>query len=277
MSLNFKNMGFSLSGLDSNLNSSYYADSISISESLNELNFGTLGGNSVNTVSARAPEGSIDVSFYITTGAEIDAITGHYGRTGFIELRAGPFTAKQSLLQSFNFAVEPLGMIMGSMNYNYYGQIHSGSAASTPSAPTILPAHGARSSLALENIGVTNAIGVSYDFSQSYDVGYSLGQTGPARVTFQEMTKTISVDAQAQDVSFSQSSLTGNSGLCANLTGEEGFSIKSGTIGLNNLCNENIANLGVTGYIESRDFTASPNENVAQSISLIEVSKEGEC
>jgi hypothetical protein len=270
-------MGVSISGTDSNLNSSYYANSVGISESLNELNFGTLGGNSVNTVTAKAPEGSIDVSFYITTGTEIDAITGHYGRTGFIEVRAGPFTAKKSLLESFNLSIEPVGMIMGSMNYTYYGQIHSGAAASTASSPTIIPAHGAKSEINFNNIGVSGALGLSYDFSQSYDIGYSLGHVGPARVTFQEMTKTVSIDAQAQDVNFAQSSLTGSSGLCSNITGEEGFSIKSGTIVLKNLCNETISTLGITGYLESRDFSSGPNENVAQSMSLTQVSREGEC
>ena len=270
-------MGVSISGTDTALNSSYYANSVSISESLAELNFGTLGSNSTNSVTAKAPEGSIDVSFYITSGTEINAITGHYGKTGFIEVSAGPFTAKKSLLNSFSLSLEPVGMIMGSMSYNYYGQIESGSIIPISSSPTIQPAHGATSSVDLESVGVSGVIGLTYDFSQSYDVGFSLGQIGPARVTFQEMTKTLSIDAQAQDVSFGKSSLTGESGICHSPEGEDGFSVKSGIISLKNLCNENIAELGVTGYLESRSFDANQTENVLQSLSLLENSREGEC
>ena len=277
MSLNFKNMGVSLSGADSNITGSYYANSVSISESLSELNFGTLGSNSSNSVTAKAPEGTIDVSFYITSGTEINAITGHYGRTGFIEVSAGPFKAKKSLLNSFSLSLEPVGMIMGSMNYNYYGQIESGAISPTASSPTIQPAHGATSSVNLDSVGVSGVIGLTYDFSQSYDVGFSLGQVGPARVTFQEMTKTLSVDAQAQDVSFAKSSLTGASGICHSEIGEDGFSLKSGIISLKNLCNESIADLSVTGYLESRSFDANQTENVLQSLSIIETSREGEC
>jgi len=277
MSLNFKNMAVSISGSDSDLTGSYYADSVSISESLSELNFATLGSNSNNSVSAKAPEGSIDVSFYITTGNEISAITGHYGKTGFIEVNVGPFKAQKSLLESFSFGLEPLGLIMGSMTYSYYGQIESGTPASISSSPTIVPAHGAKSVIEVESVGVSSAVGLSYDFSQTYDIGYSLGQTGPARVTFQEMTKTLSIDAQAQDVDFSQSSLTGTSGICQNVEGEAGFSVKTGTVTLKNLCDETIGELGVTGFLESRSFDASPNQNVSQSLSITEVSREGEC
>lgn len=277
MSLTFENMAVAVSGEDTDLSSSYYANSVSISESLGEINFGSLGSNSTNSVSAKAPEGSIDISFYITTGGEIDAITGHYGKTGFIEVNAGPFKAKKCLLNSFSFALEPLGMVMGSMAYTYYGQIESGSFDATSSSPTIRPAHGAKSDLTLDSMGVSGVLSISYDFSQSYDIGYTLGQSAPARVTFQEMTKNLSIDAQAQDIDFSKSSLTGASGICHAPIGEDGFSLKSGSISLKNLCNEGIAEFNLSGYLESRSFDGAPGENVAQSLAMVEISREGEC
>ena len=277
MSLNFKNMAASVSGSDTDLSSSYYANSISISESLSELNFGSLGSNATNSVSAKAPEGTIDLSFYITTGSEITAITGHYGKTGFLEVRAGPFTADKCLLESFNFAIDPVGMVMGSTSYSYYGQIQSGALNPTGSAPTIRPTHGAKSDLNLDSMGVSGAIAISYDVSQSYDIGYTLGQSAPARVTFQELTKNISIDAQAEDVNFSKSNLTGASGVCHTPIGEDGFSLKSGIISLKNLCDEEIASFDFSGYLESRSFESAAGDNVQQSLSLTEVSREGEC
>ena len=277
MSLNFRNMGVSISGKDSSLTSSYYADSISVSESLSALNFGTLGSNQVATATAKAPEGSLDVSFYITTGQEITAITGHYGRTGFIEVQAGPFKVEDALLQSFNFSVDPLGLIMGSMGYQYYGQLKSGSAAPLPSSPTIKPAHGATSSVQAASIGVSGVLSATYDFSQSYDVGFSIGSSKPARVTFQEMTKSLDIEAQAQDVNFEQSSLTGTSGICLSPSGTAGFSPKSGIVSLKNLCSEQIGVLDVVGFLERRGFDSAPNTNVAESLSIVSVSREGEC
>jgi len=275
--MNFKNMAVSISGKQTDLNSHYYAESVSISEQLSELNFASLGSNSINTATAKAPEGTIDVSFYITTGQEIEAITGHYGKTGFIEVQVGPFVASDSLLQSFDIGLDSEGIMKGSMNYQYYGQVTSGSAPSAPAPTTILPAHGAASSLELSSMGVSSAIDVSYSFSQSYNVGFSLGSSAPARVTFESLTKTLGINTQAQDVNFGKSNLTGTSGICHNQDGEDGFSIKSGIINLKNLCNESVATLSVTGYLDSRDLSAGPNENVQQSLTLLEVSAEGDC
>lgn len=254
----------------------YYADSASISESLSELNFASLGGNTINTVNAKAPEGSIELSFYITTGNEITNITNQYGKTGFQEVKVGPFTAEKSLLQSFGVQVDPVGVLRGSLNYAYYGQLTSGVGAA-PSGATIIPAHGAASTVGVTDVGVTSAVGFSYDFSQSFDVAFSIGSSAPARVTFQEMAKELSIDAQAHDTSFSQSALTGSSGICHNASGEAGFSVKTGVLVLKNLCQESIGELGVTGYLETRSFSMEANQNVQQSLSIKEVSVAGEC
>jgi len=275
--MNFKNMAVSISGKDSGLTGKYYADSITISESLGELNFSTLGNTSVGSVTATAPQGTVNLSFYVTTGEEISAITGHYGRTGFIEVQAGPFVATNSLLDSFDIEFTPDSIVKGSMGFTYFGQIHSGSSTPATGAPVIIPAHGAASTLSLQNVGVESARSAAYGFSQSYDVGYSIGGATPARVTFVEMTKTIGIEAQAQDVNFNQSNLTGTSGICQNLSGEPGFSVKSGFVEIKNLCNERVGMLGVTGYLESREFSAAPGENVQQSLNLVETSVEGEC
>lgn len=275
--MNFKNMGVSISGKQTDLTSHYYADSVSISESLSEINFSSLGSNAINTATAKAPEGTIDFSFYITTGQEIEAITGHYGKTGFIEVRAGPFTASDSLLQSFDVGLDPQGIMKGSMSYQYYGQISSGSASTPPVPTTIIPAHGASSTLELSSMGVSSAKAVTYSFSQTYNVGFSIGSSTPARVTFENLTKNLDIDTQAQDINFEKSNLTGTSGVCHNEEGEGGFSLKSGTLTIKNLCSESITDLRVSGYLESRSFSSTPNENVQQSLSLVEVSAEGDC
>ncbi len=275
--MNFRNMAVAISGKQTGLTGKYYADSINISEALGELNFATLGSNAIGTATAKAPEGTISVGFYVTTGEEISAITGHYGKTGFMQVQAGPFIAENSLLQSFNMEFTPDSIVKGSMDFAYYGQIKSGSSTPETGAPVILPAHGAASTLTLESVGVASALSTSYDFSQSFDVGYSIGSAFPARVTFQEMTKSLSIQAQAQDVNFEQSNLTGTSGICHNPSGDAGFSVKSGSVTIKNLCNERVGLLGVTGYLESREFSAAPNENVLQTLNLVETSVEGDC
>ena len=58
--------------------------------------------------------------------------------------------------------------------------------------------------------------------------------------------------------------------MCPNPEGSPGFSSKQASVVLKNLCSETVATLDISGYLESRDFSAAPNENVASSFSLTE-------
>ena len=268
MSFNFENVGAYVSGADS-VGQNFYADSISISEQISEISFSAMGTNNSNTFAASAPEGSIDMSFYITGQSDMTQITGQYGGTGFTTVRAGPFTAEKALLNSFSLSAGPEDFVMGSISYTYCGQISSGASPSTPSNVTLIPAHGAATTVSFEDAGVENGIlGFSYSFSQSFEVDYSIGSEEPSRVTFTEGSIDLDIEGQMQDWNFEKTDLTGTSGLCPQTPGEDGFTPRTCEVAVKNLCGETIVTLPFNGYLNSRSFDVSPNENVRQSISL---------
>jgi len=263
MSLQFQNMAASITGQN------YYAKSIQFAESLDIEYFDALGTNSFNVVTAQEPQGTISLSFYVTTGEEISAITGQYGKTGFVSVKAGPFSTDSALLSSFSLQGDSVGLVEGSVGYTYYGGLVSGSATSIGSK-TIIPAHGGATIAEVEDLGASSILSFNYSVSQSYDVRYGIGSDIPLGVTFTEGTRTLGLEAQTQDTSFNQTSLTGADGLCPNPIGEAGLAAKRGNIILKNLCGETVSTVDISGYLESRDFSASPNQNVSSNLTFTE-------
>tara|TARA_R110002020_G_scaffold166829_1_gene354997 strand:+ start:2048 stop:2872 length:825 start_codon:yes stop_codon:yes gene_type:complete len=263
MSLQFQNMAASITG------QSYYAKSIQFSEQLSAEYFTSLGMNSFSAVAATQPEGNVSISFYVTTGEEISAITGQYGRTGFVSVKAGPFSTDTALLSSFSVQGDSLGIVEASVDYTYYGQLTSGSATSIGSE-TIIPVHGGATLAEVQDLGVSSILSFDYSVSQTYNVQYGIGSATPQRVSFTEGERTLNLDAQTQDISFSKTSLTGVSGLCPSAIGEGGFVPKTGKVILKNLCGETVSTLDISGYLESRSFDASPGQNVNSSLTFTE-------
>ena len=263
MSFQFKNMAASITG------QLYYAKSIEFSEGLDITYFDTLGNYGTSSVLAKAPEGTVSMSFYVTTGEEISAITGQYGKTGFVSVRGGPFSAEKALLSSFSVRGEANGIVEGSVGYNYYGSLTSGSDTTIGSA-TIVPAHGGATVVQASGLGAASVISFDYAVSQSHEVRYGIGSSLPKAVTFQEGTRTLNLQVQTEDLNFAQSSLSGTSGVCPNGEGDAGFSPKVSNIILKNLCEETVCSLDISGYLDSRDFSASPNENVQSTLNITE-------
>lgn len=267
-------MAVSINGQD------YYASSISFNESIELTNYAALGSSRMNSVTAKAPEGSIDISFYVTTGVEISNITGQYGKTGFVSISGGPFFTTKALLGGFSLAGNPNSLIEGTLNYNYYGGLGSGSASSIGGA-TIKPAHGTMTSVDVSNMGASSVLDFDYSVNQSYEVRYGLGSTEPQAVNFQEGTRELSFTANLEDVNFLDSSLTGTSGICPNEPEDAGFSAKTASMQVKNICNETISALDISGFIQSRDINASPGEKVQTSINITEffpnANISGEC
>jgi len=260
MSVSFKNMKASIGS------QSYYAESINISESIDVDSFAALGTKNYNTIARGHPEGSIDIDFYVTTGDEIDMIESGYGSTGFTEVRAGPFIIKNALLNSFSINGSPSDIIRGSISYSYYGQMESGSSPSKSGA-TIIPAHGASSSGRMEDLGVSKMISFDYSFSQNFDVKYSLASSGISRVSYAGGSKTLDIESVLSDVDFEKTNLTGASGLCIS---ESGFSKRASEIGLYNLCQEHVADLSISGILNSRSLSSSPGSEVIERINISE-------
>ena len=263
MSLFFKNLRTTIDGQD------YYAESVDLSESISIETFSALGTKGSYAFPSNKPEGSMSMTFYLTTGTEISIIENQYGKTGFVDLQVGPFETSHGLLNSFSVQADANNIIKGSVSYNYYGQISSGSSVSKGNAE-ITPAHGAASTSNATEVGASGVLSFDYSFSQSHEVQYGLGNNNPSKVIFNEATKELTVNALASDIDFNQTSLTGVDALCDGEPGEAGFTKKNISVSLNNLCQENVSSLSVSGYISERSINAEPGGEVVETVKVIE-------
>lgn len=263
MSLYFKNLRTTING------QSYYAESVDISESIPIETFSALGTKGSYAFPSNKPEGSINMTFYLTTGDEVSNIEDQYGKSQFTDISVGPFSVENALLNSFSVQGDSNTIIKGSVSYNYYGQMTSGSTPSKGSVE-ITPAHGAASLGTFTDIGITDITSFDYAFSQSHDVQYEIGSNVPSKVIFQEASKDMTLNILASDANFSQSNLTGVNGLCQDNDGSAGFAKKSLSIALKNLCQENVASLSIAGYVKERSFGAEPGKEAMQTLKVSE-------
>lgn len=263
MSLFFKNLKATIDGQD------YYAESVDLSESISIETFSALGTKGAYAFPSNKPEGSMNMTFYLTTGTEISNIEDQYGKTGFVDLKVGPFEMDFGLLNSFSVQADANSMIKGSVSYNYYGQMSSGSTP-TKGTAEIVPAHGAASSGDFSDIGISEILNFDYSFSQSHEVQYGLGNNAPSKVVFNEASKELSVSAIVSDVDFSQTDLTGVNALCDGEPGDAGFTKKNISVTLNNLCQENVGSLSVSGYLSERSIGVEPGGEVVETVKVIE-------
>ena len=260
MNASFKNMVTSING------QTYYAESVGLSEGIEIEYFAPMGTKNYSAFARNRPEGSIDISFYITTGDEISAIESGYAETGFSQIQIGPFSTSRALLNSFSVNSDASSIIRGSLSYQYFEQIESGEVPDQESA-TIIPAHGASSSGHLNEFGASKILDFDYSFSQSFEVKYSLGNSEPSNISLSDATRSLNITNLISDVDYEKTNLTGSSGLCYDSEGD-GFTKRSGYIELNNLCQEYVGKLEITGYIESRNFSVEPGGELKESISI---------
>ena len=247
----------------------YYADSISISENVQIEQRKIMGSNTVGVFAPTPPEGSIDVSFYLTTGMELEHLDNQVGKTGFSSVQVGPLSTSTALLNSYSVEVSSENIVKGAMNYSYYGQLSSGGASSDGDV-TIIPAHGAATAVTLTDLGMQGATNLSYSFSQTFEVDYALSSSSPTKVTVTAGTREVQLDAISSDIDFTQSSLTGASGLCRAEDGYAGFALRQGYVDLYNLCNELVKRITFSGYLVDRGFSIEPNSLTDQSLTIRE-------
>ncbi|MFT6604341.1 MAG: hypothetical protein ACJARO_001860 [Bacteriovoracaceae bacterium] len=261
MSVQFKNMKASVGSQD------YFAESISISESIDLEYFSALGTKSQGVIASAPPEGTFSIDFYITTGNEISNIKNSYGSAAFSEVRAGPFIMKKALLTSFSVNGDPSSIIKGSATYNYYGQMTSGGSPSK-SDVTIIPAHGASSSGQLDSLGVSRFLNFSYSFSQSFDVNYSISGEQPSKVVFNGGSQDLSLEVLMSDIDFDKTAMTGSSGLCLSQDGQTGLTARIAEVNLYNLCGNHVSDLPMSGYLTERSISTAPGSEVIESITI---------
>jgi len=248
----------------------YYADSIEISESLPLEEFTALGTKKSYVVPVNKPEGSISISFYITSGTEISNITNQYAKYNLSTIQAGPYVINDAILNSFSIQGDATSMIKGSVSYNYYSQMSTGS---TPSKSTveIIPAHGAASQGSLSQFGGSALIDFNYSFNQSFNVDYVLESGNAKTISFGGATESLELSSLVDDFDFAGTSLTGESGLCkdeAGGPGGEGFFERSGNIQIKNLCDQNVHELSIVGILDERSVSSSSDGDVMQSVKI---------
>ena len=170
----------------------------------------------------------------------------------------------KACLTSFSVGGDPASIIKGSLTYNYYGQMSSGSSPSKGDI-TISPAHGASSSGQLDSVGVTRFLNFEYSFEQSFDVKYSMSGEQPNKVVFVGGSQSLSLDVLMSDVNFEKTNLTGASGFCVS---QSGFAERVAEVNLYNLCSEHVADLPISGYLKERSISTSPGAEVIESITV---------
>lgn len=261
MSIYFKNMPVSIDG------QAYYAESVDFSESIGIEEFSALGTKQPYYFPSSKPEGSVNVSFYITSSSEITNIQDQYSETGFINLQVGPFTLQNSLLNSFSIEGDSTTLIKGSASYTYYGQMQKGSTPSHSTAE-IDPAHGAASTAAMEGFGYSDLLNFNYNFNQSFDVQYQIGGNAPSKVIFNEATIELQMQGLISDVDFSKTNLTGANALCDGSADEEGFYQRQGQINLKNLCQGNLGTINIDGFVQERSMSVEPGGEVVEQVKV---------
>jgi len=145
------------------------------------------------------------------------------------------------------------------------------SKGSTPaqSNATIDPAHGASSTVSLSEVGMADVVSFDYSFSQSHEVKYSLGDSAPSKIIFNEATKEMELSALMSDVTFSKTNLTGANELCSGID-SDGVSRRNLSITLKDLCSSTIETLEIDGYLTSRDITAEPGGEAIETVNVTE-------
>jgi hypothetical protein len=262
MSVYYKNLKTTLDG------QVYYANSVSISEGVEMQDFTPLGTTKSYSFPSNKPEGSVDIDFYVTSSSEITKLHDQLGQIRLLSLSVGPFSTSQALVSSFSVRGEPNNILQASASFTYYGQMSKGSTPAQSNA-TIDPAHGASSTVSLSEVGMADVVSFDYSFSQSHEVKYSLGDSAPSKIIFNEATKEMELSALMSDVTFSKTNLTGANELCSGID-SDGVSRRNLSITLKDLCSSTIETLEIDGYLTSRDITAEPGGEAIETVNVTE-------
>jgi hypothetical protein len=257
--------------LAANYNSQhYYADSISFSESAPMQEIKTLGNAETTSIMANPVEGTISMSFYFTTGAESSAMTGQLGKTGFKGFNAGPLSVDKALLTSWSVEGSASEVIKGSAGYAYYGSLTSGAAVPSTAPATINPAHGAKTTLSIGDLGVYEIQSFTYSIDQSYEATYALGSLTPTRISMTEGTITLDIEGPTDGTDWEKTVITGVDGLCPPAEGVPGANYKDYTLSVRSLCDDTpIMTISNSGILDSKSFSITPGEPVSSSFTLI--------
>lgn len=247
---------------------SYYAESVSISESIPIETFSALGTKESYVLPINKLEGNINIDFYITSSNQITKITDQYAKNNFINISAGPFSMQKCLLSSFSVDGNSESLIKASCSYNYYNQMTKGSTPAVQNQD-IKPAHGAASTSTLSSFGFSSLLNFQYSFNQTFDIQYEIGSSVPSKTVFNGGDIALSITSIISDITFNTTNLIGTNATCDG-SSSGGVQTKSGTITLKNLCENNVGTIEIDGFLQERSIGTNPGEEITETLKILQ-------
>ena len=256
MSRCYKNFPVKINYSDSTYDK-IYGNSASLSENLEIEHSESIGVKGSNAVFSRSvPQGDFSVDSYL-----IDDLSIYNNLKGSndqgITIDFGPYRCPAPCVMSsmsINITVgEPITI---SRNFNYFGGVTS-STYESPVSPDLRP-------VLAENItlggfdslgGVVDITSITWDFSQNYNTHHLLGNATPL-VVFGRGEISMSVNGE---------------GLTEKLTSENCIvSPREYTISVSGCEGEDLGQLSIDGYMQSRTSSVSSQSDEENSVSIIQ-------
>ena len=254
-------MGFEFKNTEVLINNqSYYADSVQISENA-DYDYDKDG----NATVAFQPQGSVDISFYVTSSQEITNIENSFGSVDFVDLDVGSYTVTNAIVNSFSIDGEENDLIKATVQYDYYaetGKLSAGGSSSQTTGITISPAHNAASTASVSDFTSTGILTFSYSHSQEIEVTKT--STG-ANFAFTESTKNLTFTLPTEDAVFNKINLTQGyqQGSLSSV-----FQQTNVGISLNDLCQNSKGSISVAGNLTNANFDLTQNEDAISQLSV---------
>lgn len=235
-----------------------FSNSASLSENLDIQNAESLGAKGANTVFTKTlTQGDLSAESYLydTDLSIFNNLKGENDQD--ITLQFGPYLCPAPcVLSSLSIDINIGEPITVNRSFNYFGGV-SGSTAPTPAIPDLLPIIPENINLnGFEVLGnLTNIQSISWQFSQSYETYYLLGESVP-KIVFNDGQITMNV--QGEGIS---NALTVNN--CA-------VPPSAYSIDVVDCSGVNVGSLSITGYAQTRTSSVSSDSDEQNSVSIIQ-------
>ena len=237
---------------------SIYSNSASLSENLNIQSAESLGAKGATTVFTKTlTQGDISAESYLYD-SDLSIFNNLKGKNDQdITLQFGPYSCPAPcVLSSLSININLGEPITVSRSFNYFGGL-SGTTAPAPSIPDLHPIIPENISLnGFDALGdLTNIESISWQFSQSYETYYLLGESVP-KIVFNDGEITMEVNGEGIS-----NALTANN--CA-------VPARAYSIDVHDCSGANVGSLSITGYTQSRSSSVSTDNDEQNSVSIIQ-------
>jgi len=235
-----------------------FSNSASLSENLDIQNAESLGAKGANTVFTKTlTQGDLSAESYLynTDLSIFNNLKGENDQG--ITLQFGPYTCPAPcVLSSLSINISLGEPITVDRSFNYFGGITT-AAAPTPTVPNLEPIIPENISLnGFDSLGsLSNIQSISWEFSQSYETYYLLGNAVP-KIVFNNGQITMNV--QGEGIS---NALTASN--CA-------VPARTYSIDVYDCNGSNAGSLSILGYAQSRTSSVSSDNDEQNSVSIIQ-------